>query len=166
MTKPITTAAIVAATVVAAIGTVAIANGRHEQKTSTGAPRIYGGAPATTPPPATPAPITAAAAEQLTRRWTTAFDRASDCPAAAADRRTIVDLAAGALASQLAEQPPRPGAQADCHPTKIIRVTADGPPKADGTWIVFVQHKGATGGPFTVTLQPTTRGLRVVAIDY
>lgn len=165
MTRPTITAAIATATVVA-IAAVAIASGRQEHKASSAPAKIYGGAPATTPTPPAPAPITAADAEQLTRRWTTAFDRASACPDAAVDRRTIVDLAAGALATQLAEQPPRPGAQADCHPTKIIRVTASGPPKADGTWIVFVQHKGATGGPFTVTLQPTDRGLRVVAIDY
>ena len=165
MTKPTITAAIATATV-AVIAAAAIAGGHHDRKASTAPAKIYGGAPATTPPPPTPAPITAAGAEDLTRRWTTAFDRASVCTDAAADRRAIVDLAAGELASQLAEQPPRPGAQADCHPTKIIRVTASGPPKADGTWIVFVQHKGATGGPFTVTLQPTTRGLRVVAIDY
>lgn len=165
MSRASTTTALAAAAI-AAIAAVAITGDDHDPAPSTAPAKIYGRTPATTPPPATPAPITAADAEDLTRRWTTAFNRASACPDAAADRRTIVDLAAGELASQLAEQPPRPGAQADCRPTTIVRVTASGPPKADGTWIVFVQHKGATGGPFTVTLQPTVDGLRVVQIDY
>ncbi len=164
MTRPAITAA--AAALVAAAAGVAIASTGHDSKSAdNAAPKIYGTAPATPPATTAPAPTTDEA-EDITRRWTTAFDRASACVEDQAARRTIVKLAAGELARQLADQPPRPGAQADCNPPKIVRVTSAGPPQEDGLWVVLVEHKGATGGPFTVTLQPTDRGLRVVRIDY
>lgn len=163
MTRKTTITAAVAA---AAIGAAAIALTADDPapQRSAAAPKIYGASPTAAPRSAPRAP-SARDAEQVARRWMTTWDRATQCADADADLSAAIALSGGELARQLREQPPRPGADPSCDPKKLVSVKALTPPDR-GAWTVLVAREGETGGPMTLTLQPTDRGLRVVTLNY